>query len=173
MKNAPLYILFALITIPQVRACEADADEYNGHIEYVTSFLHLYPERLERALELMPTVEGYSAIHAFDPIVPVVVISCESAWHTDRPGAIGEIGLMQVHGACAHGYDLTVPEQQIQAGIACLAKARDACDGSLRQTLTMYQSGSCKARTARTKRRIGYRMRIIEEWKCTNDSEQH
>jgi len=154
------------ITIVLSHACDTKADPYDSHIKYVQQFLRHYPKRLERALSYMPTIEGYSAIHAIDPLVTVVVISCESSWHTGAKGHIGEHGLMQLHGVCTRGYDMAVPEQQIQAGIACLAASRDSCDGSLRQMLTKYQSGACIARTKRTKQRINYRMRIIEDWRA-------
>jgi hypothetical protein len=157
-------ILFLIFCAMQLFAISLRSDN-RPHVEYLEHFLQHYPKRLARAMQYIPTVEGHSAIHAIDPIIPVVVISCESAWKTNATGAIGERGLMQVHGACARGYDLYVPEQQIAAGIACLARARDECDGSLRQTLTMYQSGSCTARTKRTHRRINHRLAIIERWK--------
>lgn len=162
MNNTIAYILFIVIVLSWTLTARSDVSASQRYIEH---FLRLYPERKADALQLLPTVEGYSAIHAIDPIITTVVISCESSWHTNKPGPIGEQGLMQVHGECARGYDLSVPEQQIQAGIACLAKARDSCDGSLRQMLTMYQSGSCVARTKRTKLRITRRMRIIEKWR--------
>lgn len=135
------------------------------HIAYTKHFLQNYPRKLEKALGLMPVIEGNAALNALDPLVVVVVIALESSWMTRayNPDK-GEVGLMQVHGVCARGEDLSTPEGQIAAGARCLAMARDACDGSLRQMLTMYQSGSCKARTERTKTLINRRLRIIEKW---------
>lgn len=163
MKDFLLYILFAFLIWNFTFAVRSHEQTEPSYIAYTKNFLRNYPKRLERALALMPVVEGYSAIHAIDPIVPAVVIACESAWKTRAIGEIGEIGLMQVHGQCARGHDLRVAEQQIAAGITCLAAARDACDGSLRQTLTMYQSGSCVARTKTTKRRINHRLWLIKK----------
>lgn len=137
-------------------------DREPRHHAYVKHFLRIYPERLERALEFMPTIEKYSAIHGFDPIVPTVMISCESAWKPGASGTVGEQGLLQVHGVCAKGYDLKTTDGQIEAGIACLAMARDACDGTLKQSITMYMSGSCEARTQRTKIVVERRVRIIQ-----------
>lgn len=134
------------------------------HVAYTKHFLQHYPKRLHQALELMPLVEGYSSINAVPMIAVVVIIAAESSWKIDASGTVGEHGLMQVHGTCAKGYNLKTPEGQIAAGTACLAKAYESCDGSLKQALIMFQSGSCHARTKRTKRRIAYRLSIIKKW---------
>ena len=136
-----------------------------AHIAYTKHFLRHYPKRLERALELMPIVEGHAAINAVPVLAVVVIISAESSWKT---GAFNpdkkERGLMQVHGQCAKGFDLSTPEGQIAAGTKCFATAYESCDGTLRQALTAYQSGSCKPRTTKTKQRIARRMRVINKW---------
>ena len=165
--NIEKIILAALfVAITWFQACGVKANDVSPSEKYISDFLRIYPKRKAAALKLLPTIEGYSAIHAIDPLLVSVVISHESAWKTNAHNADkNEKGLMQVHGVCAKGFDLSVPEQQIQAGIACLARARDACDGSLKQTLTMYQSGRCKARTARTARRVAGRLRVYNKWK--------
>lgn len=163
MTRAIIFTLFCIALLFDRFALTQESTQ--PHIEYVRYFLAAYPARMERALALMPVVEGYSAIHEIDPLIPSVVISCESSWKSKSKNG-RDTGLMQVRkgGVCSRGFDLSVPEQQIAAGIACLASARDACDGSLRQMLTMYQSGSCTARTPTTRRRITNRIRIIERW---------
>jgi len=136
------------------------------HIAYIKHFLRLYDTRRERALEVVPTLEKYSSIYGFDPLIPTVVISCESAWKSSAFNPEnGEFGLMQVHGLCAKGYNLATIDGQLESGIACLAMSRDACDGSLKQTITMFMSGKCKSGSERTKAVVARRVRIIEKWR--------
>lgn len=136
------------------------------HIAYVKDFLRLYPQRRKQALRVMPLVEAYSGQYGFEPIVPAVIISCESAWKPEAFNAgRGEFGLMQTHGICARGFNLGTVDGQLESGISCLAMARDCCDGSLKQAMTMYLSGRCKARTPRTKKVVARRLRIIEKWR--------
>jgi hypothetical protein len=100
----------------------------------------------------------------FDPLLIGVLIGKESSFKTDVTGfAKGEIGLLQVHGRCAKGYDLTQPAEQIRAGVGCLVIGRDKCGDDLRRILTAYASGSCKARTKRTKFMISTRLRLWRE----------
>lgn len=135
------------------------------HVAYLKHFLRNYPGRLRTALEVLPLVEMYSGVYGFDPLVPAVIISCESSWKTDVTGSVGERGLMQVHGKCAKGHDLTTPTGQLEAGMTCLSMSRSLCDGSLTQTITKYMSNSCRARTKRTKRVVARRVRIIKYWR--------
>lgn len=67
---------------------------------------------------------------------------------------------MQVvpNGICAKGHNLETPSGQIAAGTRCLAMARDSCDGSLKQMLTMYASGKCISKSKRTQRKINWRI---------------
>lgn len=170
----PIHIIIFLLFIAAWFATPAGGQDDTTdapHIAYTKHFLRNYPKRLERALGLMPVVEGYSAINAVPTIVVAVIISVESSWQANAEGELDangkyDFGLMQVRkgGVCAKGHDLSTPRGQIAAGTACLAAAYEACDGSLKQALTMYQSGSCVARTERTKQRIARRMRIIEKW---------
>lgn len=136
------------------------------HIEYINHFLRNYPKRRAKALEIMPTLEAISLQYGFDPIIPTVIIACESAWKQSACGEIGEIGLMQVHGRCAKGFDLSTIDGQLESGMTCLDMSRGLCDGSLTQTMTMYMSGRCHARTERTKRVVARRVRIIEKWRA-------
>jgi hypothetical protein len=163
MKRA---IIFAIIAISITVAHLNNAQHWKPpHIAYTEHFLQHYPGRLENALALMPAIEKLSSDYGIEPLVVVVTIASESSF---RSNVIGfekrEIGLMQVHGICARGEDMTSAKGQLEAGIKCLAMARDACDGSTRQMLTMYASGSCKPRTKRTANLIRRRMLIIEKW---------
>ena len=159
------YLIVLLLFIAGWFATAPAESGEKPHVAYLEHFLQLYPKRLDNAMKVMPTVESHAKKYGFEPIVPTVIISCESAWKSGVSGTVGELGLMQVHGFCARKRDLSTPRGQVEAGMACLAMARDACDGSLTQTITMYMSGSCRARTARTKRVVARRVRIIERWK--------
>ena len=164
MKYLLILLLFIGLWFATVPVESAEAED-EPHVAYVKHFLRLYEPRLKQALTVMPLVEIHSGVYGFDPIVPTVIISCESAWKPGASGTVGELGLMQVHGRCAKGYDLSEPDGQIEAGIACLAMSRDLCDGSLTQTITKYMSGSCKARTKHTKKVVARRVRIINKWR--------
>jgi hypothetical protein len=160
MRQLFIFIMTILIWFLTMPA-ESQEREPRHHA-YVKHFLRIYPHRLEKAMAYMPMIEKHSAIHGFDPLVPTVMISCESAWKSGASGTIGEQGLLQVHGVCAKGHNLKTVDGQIEAGIACMAMARDACDGTLKQTITMYMSGRCEARTQRTKIVVERRVRIIQ-----------
>jgi hypothetical protein len=157
--------LFTLACAVMLALPSRGAEPMTPQEAFIRHFLRNYPKRMERALALLPVIDGYSALHAVNPVDVVVIIARESSF---RPGTVnrghGERGLMQVHGVCARGYDLSDPHQQIAAGVACLAKARDACNGSLHQTMSMYISGRCKPRTERTKNVVNRRIHIIQKW---------
>ena len=165
----PRDLIFIIFCAAQLISIASESDERN-HVAYVEHFLRLYPARLATVMQHMTTIEKHCADHGISPVTAVVVASFESSFKTSATGDIGEIGMFQVipGSVCGRGFDLDTAGGQIAAGISCLAKARDACDGSLRQTLTMYASGSCKPRTKRTKKMITRRLRIIENWENRN-----
>ena len=69
---------------------------------YIRHFLRNYPGRMEKALELLPVIDGYSALHAIEPMLTTATISAESGFQTDAHNPEhGERGLMQVHGVCS------------------------------------------------------------------------
>lgn len=159
------YLIILLIIIAAWFATPAvESADDSPHVAYIKHFLRHYPDRRANALATVPTMEAYAAQYGFPAIVPAVIIACESAWRPGVSGTVGEVGVMQVHGRCARGYDLNTMDGQMEAGIACLAMARDACDGSLRQAMTMYMSGSCRPRTDRTRKVVARRLWIIDKW---------
>lgn len=127
-------------------------------------FAKVKPSRLKKAMKLVPIVVMESEKNGFDPLLISVWISCESSWKPDVIGGIGEKGVLQVHGTCAKGHKLDTPESQIKAGVECFAMARDKCDGTIEQTLTMYASGKCKSKSKRTHKLIRRRLKIYERW---------
>jgi hypothetical protein len=71
-----------------------------------------------------------------------------------RRGALGEVGLGQVHGAAAWwcrrtGYDLRTLDGQARCAAGWLARCAAACDGSLEQGFARYATGrSCRPAAA-------------------------
>jgi hypothetical protein len=158
-------ILFTIVCIVML-ALPSHSQDVSPQEAYIRHFLQNYPRRMEKAVALLPVIDGYSAIHAIDPVLVTVTIAAESSFDASAINAgRTERGLMQVHGVCARGYDLSDTHQQIAAGVACLAMARDACDGSLAQTVSMYISGHCIPRTERTLRVVNRRVQIVEKWR--------
>lgn len=157
MKNIPLCIMFAVILCFQCCGVKSNTNAINS---YVSDFLRNDPARLDKALALLPTIRDLSNENGIDPLLTVLVITWESSWYTTALGGDNEIGLMQVipGGVCAKGQDLSTPEGQIKAGVECLALSRDSCNGTLKQTLTMYASGKCKSKSKRTQRKIRWRV---------------
>jgi len=161
-----LIVLLFFIALWFVSPPSESMEQDTPHIAYIKHFLRLYPQRQRDALGAVPLVEKYSGIYGFDPLIPTVVISCESAWKSSAFNPEnGEFGLMQVHGTCAKGFNLSTVEGQLESGIKCLAMARDACDGSLEQTMTAYMSGHCRWGTEKTKSVVMRRVRIINKWR--------
>jgi hypothetical protein len=81
-----------------------------------------------------------------------VIVAHESSFQEgDLQGAIGERGLMQLHGralsnAKKAGYDLDSSLGQLQGGADHLVRCFESCDGALLQTLSRYQTGQCRTR---------------------------
>jgi soluble lytic murein transglycosylase-like protein len=153
-----LYIIFALITFFQ--CCTAKTDE-SALQRYIFDFMATRTtEDINTAMSLIPTVTLESERNEIDPLLTAFIISQESSWRVSAVGGIGEVGLMQVvpNGVCAKGHNLETPSGQIAAGTRCLAMARDSCDGSLKQMLTMYASGKCVSKSKRTQRKINWRI---------------
>lgn len=162
MKHT-LFIIFILVSFFQL--CTAKTADRN-HVAYVEQFLRLYPDRLSVVMEYMPVIEKHCLERGIEPVDAVVIASLESSFRQIN-GDRGERGWFQVmpNSVCATGFDLDTIEGQIASGINCIALARNACDGSLIQTLTMYASGSCTARTKTTRKKMRYRAALIERWR--------
>lgn len=158
MKNTPLYILFAMITIFQ--CCGAKTSESALH-RYITDFMQPRSDvDTQFALSLIPAINKHSNTNKVDPLLTAYIIAAESSFNPSAVGDHNDTGLMQVvkGGVCARNQDLTTPEGQIKAGVECLALSRKQCNGTLKQTLTIYASGKCKSDSKRTQRKIRYRL---------------
>ena len=122
---------------------------------YVRDFLKEVPDyRYKKAREFVPYVVAYSEQYGIDPLLLSVLISVESSWTPSALGALNEKGLCQVHGVAARGYDLSIAEQQIEAGAAWLAKCIEWCGGDVLGGLSLYQAGSGCTPHRGSKRRL-------------------
>lgn len=100
-----------------------------------------------------------------DPILLVVWSFGESSLRTDAKGALGEVGLFQVHGRARKtcdglGLDSSTTRGQIICGAALIDMDRRYC-GDLAKGLHQYASGKC-AGTPRARRIVKRRFRQLE-----------
>lgn len=163
MKEILVYLI--IVFVITLASYSSESAEKQTVEQYVSHFLRIYPERNDRAQNLIPKIKKLSKKNGIDYRIVVVMVTMESAWRTDAVGTIGEIGLMQIHGVCRMGHDLSTPLGQIKAGIMCLRLSRDACDGSDEQMVAMYASGNCKSESVRTQRLVRRRLAIARKLK--------
>lgn len=99
-----------------------------------------------------------------DPVLLVVWAFGESSLKTTAKGALGEVGVFQVHGrsrkACEQaGISLIGAKGQVNCGAMLIDMSRRFC-GSLRQGLYRYASGNCHG----TPRAIRITRRRLIQW---------
>lgn len=85
----------------------------------------------------------------------------ESSLDTHRVGKMGEVGLMQVHGAAAKGCDLETQCGQLDCGIKWLASRKEKC-GTWKRAITAYMVGTCKTASVEVNKKVDSRIRF---WK--------
>lgn len=129
----------------------------NKHGRAVCESLVEKQKRWGRAEALGNLIDEVADERHLDPFVVAVVTRHESSFYekpnlvNEFPNSRGEIGLMQVHGialknALRQGYDMKTSEGQLKAGSDHLVLSASLCDGSLYQTLSKYQTGSCRSK---------------------------
>lgn len=101
----------------------------------------------KNAIKLIPKVIDAAQKENLDPLLLAVVISCESTWRMDATGKIGEVGLMQVHGEAARGFDTSTIEGNLAAGARWLA-SRIEKYGSLERGMMAYMGFNDRAKRA-------------------------
>jgi len=138
-----------------VRGCAAEADTGAQLEEVAAGIAELQPAAAgQRANRLAAVFAEAGRRHNHDPLLLVAIAFRESSLAVDveehrRRGALGEGGLMQVHGAALrarpHYCPLPLPdaECQVQTGAAWLAYARAACGGSWWRWVAAYGLGAC------------------------------
>lgn len=119
--------------------------------------------RRQAAMEIASLVVDVACSNGVDPILLAVFVTVESGWTTNAVGAIGERGLLQVHGVAARGHDLTTARGQLEAGASWLSRCVRAC-GSLLGGMAMYQSGKCATHRGALRRLRIYRDEV-DKWR--------
>lgn len=165
-----ILLLAAVFFAPRVEASNLyNIENHEKEVsDYITWFFRASsPRKWKRAIDIAPVIVRESVKQDFDPLLISVIIAKESGF---KPGVVSTdghntIGLMQVKpcGVCGKGYNLGTIDGQIQAGVMCLKMSRENCNGTLEQTLTMYASGRCVSRSARTHRLIERRIELYNE----------
>jgi hypothetical protein len=99
--------------------------------------------------------------HDIPPALLASMAFYESSFDSRAVGKIGEVGLLQVHGAAAVGCDLDTVAGQVACGAAWLARWRDACPKvhGWEQPLIGYASGACGTSSMRLIQRVKMRLR--------------
>ena len=146
-------LLALLVSVGVAASIRTPTDELN---DYITQWTATAPNRTAKAISYVPAVIAASETHGIDHMLLAVIISGESSWRESAIGGRGEIGLMQVHGQCAEGCDLTTPAGQIDCGAQCLSAWRERCGAGfdMAPALNGYASGKCGPILESTKRRV-------------------
>ena len=123
---------------------------------FIKKFHKNSPQKLrKRSLSFVPAIVHWSKEYEIDPLLTSTIISLESSFIPGSVGAVGEIGLMQLHWRGAkRGFDLSKPEEQIHAGVKHLSKCFELCDDELAKALTAYARGGCNKRYGGLKYRL-------------------
>lgn len=122
-------------------------------------FNNVDPRKLTEAKKLIPAVIEAALNENLDPLLVAVVVSCESSWKTDAAGGIGEVGLMQVHGEAARGFDVKTVSGNLAAGTRWLATLIQRY-GSVERGLRAYIGGGPRAKKAAAWRMKVYRAEL-------------
>lgn len=155
---AVLFVL-TLATLCVAEPTDASVSRIEQGILSLTALAPNHPARNElRRRELAVAVVEASRAYDLDPLLLLTWAFFESSLRPASVGALGEVGLMQLHGAAADGCDLSTVAGQALCGAAWMRRQIDAC-GSLVGGLTAYASGSCRVRTERTRHMIDMRLK--------------
>jgi hypothetical protein len=147
-------------------AAHQASDEVD-HVAVLESYLvhffeHTNGRLLKRAKGFVPQVIAAATQEGLDPLLLAVVISCESTWRPASVGKVGEVGLMQVHGEAALGFDVETIDGNLAAGAHWLA-SRIAKYGTVERGMTHYMGASPRAIKAATWRVKLYRDELLRQ----------
>ncbi len=145
-----LVLLIAFSAIAQSETPEKELTDY------IVEWSKAAPNKTNRALSYIPQVLSAAEKYSIDHMLIAVIISQESSWDKNAVGQIGEIGLMQVHGRCAVGCELTSVAGQIDCGVRCLSRWVSECNSGhdMERALNGYATGRCYPIAQVTKRRM-------------------
>lgn len=117
---------------------------------------------LRQAKRFIPQVVAAAEAEGLDPLLVAVVIFCESTWKPKSVGKAGEVGLMQVHGEAARGFDVATLDGNLAAGCRWLA-SRIAKHGSVDRGMVAYMGDSDRARKMGKYRMDLYRAELARQ----------
>ena len=106
-------------------------------------FAHMAPRHKKRALKTVPYIRKYAALYDVPELLIAVTIRRESAFRSDAKGALGERGVMQLHGVARRGCDLKTLDGQIKCGARWLRVSHDTC-GDWLKGINYYMTGRCE-----------------------------
>jgi hypothetical protein len=120
--------------------------------------------RPELRVETARSIHAAASENDLDPYLLAAMSFRESSFRLGARGALGEIGLMQIHGSAlrkCRDLDMTLTSGQAMCGARHLRAMADHC-GDITSGLTAYASGSCIARTDKTSRLVANRLRMAQ-----------
>lgn len=153
-----------LLTLANVPPGPTETERLAGHIQRLASEAPRHPlNDVDAAKRLAAEAMAAAAtVEDVDAELLLVVSFLESSWRTGAVGALGERGLMQVHGQAAKGCDLQTRRGQLDCGAAWLQHSYEVCGRDWRRGLTMYATGACSTRSQRVRWVVGRRLRLAE-----------
>jgi hypothetical protein len=160
--------LWAAAVLLFTSAVKADNSQKAQLEAYLADELRVYPKRLRKAKqEYIPIILELCDEQKWDPLFIAVNITRESSWIAQSKGKIGEVGLMQVHGAAVRvarklypTLDLSTARGQITTGVTWFSHCRKMCGDDFKRILAGYMTGSCENTGAFG---VGLRMRKYKE----------
>lgn len=117
---------------------------------------------LRQAKTYIPQVVAAARAEGIDPLLVAVIIFCESTWKPKSLGKAGEVGLMQVHGEAARGFDVATIDGNLAAGCRWLA-SRIEKYGSVERGVVAYIGFSDRARKMGAYRLRLYRAELARQ----------
>jgi hypothetical protein len=169
-------IVIAVVLVTVIFLSLANANEPEPSTDFVAIseveqwigyYLHYRPKHFYRAVEYAPiivdTIKKYGIQRSDTHLVVSTIITLESAWLYDAIGfKLQEQGLMQVHGRCARGFDLSTPRGQIEAGVNCFRICLETCNNNLEQAINKYGTGYCRPIRSFVARRLRLYRKIVK-----------
>lgn len=121
----------------------------------------------EEARIMAAQFKDAGALYDVTPFLLVVWANGESTFRQGAVGAVGEVGVMQVHGVSraiceSVGLDVEGQRDNIECGALLMHQAKMRC-GTWRRALYYYSSGKCTG-TPRAKRIVARRLRQLKRF---------
>jgi soluble lytic murein transglycosylase-like protein len=112
---------------------------------------------------LLMLVYLYSALYNLDPVLVESIIEVESGFQSDRIGALGELGMMQLRPEYFYHKDLAKPEINLQIGIAYLAEVKEQCKHKEDNTfIVCYNAGVTGGNRIKYPKKQSYYKRVMK-----------